>query len=265
MTTRFAAGWAAVGTALLAASTLGVRADQLIMKNSGQVIEAKSIRYKASTDEYIVLGMNDATIPVPARNVERAVVPRPAGLDTAIAALNAGRHDAAIDTLEKLVSEYQGFEWAFVARDALGQAYMGKKDFRRAVSAYKAILDGLPAEQVGLATRRRYWEALEGSEQFSLLKADLERLIAEGTREAAALAQLKRGDMYLAQGQKNEALLDYLRTVVLYEQVKEVQPEALFNASRLLEELRDPRAGELKKKLVEEYSASPWAKRVSGG
>jgi len=265
MKTRIGTGWASAGALLLAALTVAAQENQLIMKNTGQVIEAKSIRYRASSDEYIVLGLNDATFPVPARNVERAIVPRPPALDPAIAAVNGGRFDAAIAPLEKVIMDYQGFDWAFIARDVLGQALMGKKEFRRAVSTYKAILDGMPAEQIGLGVRRRYWESLKGAEQFSLLKSELEKTITAGPREAAALAQLLRGDMYLAQGQKTEALLDYLRTVILYEQVKEVQPEALFNAAQLLDELRDPRAADLKKKLRENFSASPFAKRISGG
>ena len=264
MKTRIGTGWTSVGTALLAALTLAARADQLIMKNTGQVIEAESIRYKASSQEYIVLNKG-VTVPVPAKNVERAVVPRPPTLDPAITAVNGGKFDAAIGPLEKIVSDYEGFDWAFIARDVLGQALMGKKEFRKAVSTYKTILDGLPAEQIGLGTRRRYWEALKGAEQYSLLKSDLEKTIGAASREAAALAQLLRGDMYAAQGQKNEALLDYLRTVILYEQVKEVQPEALFKAAQLLEELRDPRAAELKKKLRENFSGSPYAKQMSGG
>ncbi len=264
MKTRIGTGWPLVGAALLAA-VAAAQADQLIMKNTGQVIESKSIRYKASTDEYIVLGMNNETVPVPARNVERAIVPRPPELDPAIAAVNAGKPDAAIAPLEKIVSDYEGFEWSFVARDVLGQAFMGKKDFKKAVSTYRTIIDGMPAEQIGMATRRRYWDALESAEQFASLKSDLEKAIGAGGRDTAAQAQLKRGDMYAAQGQKNEALLDYLRTVILYEQVKEVQPEALFKAARLLEELRDPRAAELKKTLRENYSSSPYAKQVSGG
>ncbi len=71
--------------------------------------------------------------------------------------------------------------------------------------------------------------------------------------------------MFLAQGQKNEALLDYLRTVILYEKEASVRPEALFKAAGLLEELRDPRAAELRKKLAEEYPNSPYVKKGAGG
>jgi TolA-binding protein len=233
------------------------------MKNTGQVVEG-TISYRPSKGEYIV-EKGGVTVPVPAQNVDRVIVPRPAALDSGIASINQGKFDAAIAALEKIVMDYQGLEWDYAALDALGQAYAGKRDFKKAVLTFKRIIDGLPPERVSLGTWRRYCDALKGAEQFGLLKSELEKAIGGGSRETAALAQLLRGDMYLAQGQKNEALLDYLRTVILYEQVKEVQPEALFKAARLLEELRDPRAAELKKALIEKYPDNAYAKQISGG
>jgi hypothetical protein len=43
-----------------------------------------------------------------------------------------------------------------------------------------------------------------------------------------------------------------------------VQPEALFKAAEILEEMRDPRADEMKKKLVQEYKDSEYAAKLSG-
>jgi len=253
------AAWAAI----LAAAVLPAGADQLIMKD-GRVMDAKSVRYRPSTQEYIV--MTDAsTVPIKAALVDRAVVPKPAALDGLAAAVQAGKHDSALEPLKAMIIEMQGLEWDFVARDLLGQALMGKKDFRGAVAAYKEILEGLPAARVPLAWRRHYWEALKGAERYTELKTDLDKTIAEASRETAALAQLMRGDMYLAQGQRNEALYDYLRTHILYEKVTELQPEALFKAITVLVSLNEPqKAAELKKILIEEHGNSPFARKLAG-
>lgn len=264
MKTRIGFGGRLACAAALAVAALQGQADQLILKNKS-VMEAKSIRFKSSSQEYIVITMEDTTVPVPAKNVERAVVPKPAGFDIAAASIQAGKYEAAIAPLEKIISETTGLEWDNAARDLLGQALIGKKEARKAVATYKEIIDNVPPERVPLLWRRHYWEALKSAEMFAVLKADLEKVINGGLRDTAALAQLMRGDMYAAQGQKNEALLDYLRTVILYEKVTELQPEALYKAATLLEELRDPRAAELKKKLVQEYGSSPYAKKVAGG
>jgi tetratricopeptide (TPR) repeat protein len=263
MKTRIEMGCRLAVAALLLTAAAESRADQLIMKN-GQAMEAKSIRYKPSTFEYIVVTAEGTTVPIPAKNVDHAVVPRPPALDAAIASLSAGKYDAAIAPLETVISDNAGLEWDNMARDVLGQAYMGKKDFKKAVSLYKEILEAVPAERLAPGVRRHYWEALNGAESYVLLKKDLDEAIGKGPRDMAAVAQLLRGDMYLAQGQKNEALLDYLRTVILYEKETAIQPEALYKAAGLLENLRDPRAADMRKKLAAEYPNSPYAKKDSG-
>ena len=102
------------------------------------------------------------------------------------------------------------------------------------------------------------------SQQYASLKKELDEVIATGPRDMASIALLARGDMLLAQGQKQDALYDYLRVRVLYQNVAELQPEALFKAAQMLEELRDPRAADLRKTLVTEYRDSEYAKRVGG-
>lgn len=264
MKTRIEIGCRLAVAAVLLLAAAESRADQLVMKN-GQVMEAKSIRFKPSTLEYVVVTAEGTTVPVPAKSVDHAVTARPPALDTAIASVSAGKFDAAIPVLDTVILENTGLEWDNVARDVLGVAYTGKKDYKKAVSTFKEILDSMPPERISLAVRRHYWEALKGAELFSMLKKDLDDVIARGARDTAAMAQLLRGDMFLAQGQKNEALLDYLRTVILYEKEASVRPEALFKAAGLLEELRDPRAAELRKKLAEEYPNSPYVKKGASG
>ena len=56
--------------------------------------------------------------------------------------------------------------------------------------------------------------------------------------------------------------MDYLRVVLLYESEKDVQPEALFKTAEALKALRDPRAPEYSKKLVEQYPDSPYAQKA---
>jgi len=238
-------------------------ADRVFMKD-GSVLEAVSVRYRASSQEYIVQ-TQQATLPIPASRVDRVEVPKPPALDQAMADIRAGKYDAAIPVLEKIVQDYQRLEWDNQARDGLGMAYLGKRDFRKALAMYREMMEGMPAERIPLAVRRRYWQALQGAEQYALLKRELDEAIAKAPRDVAAMAQLMRGDMYAAQGQKNEALLDYLRTVILYEKEKENRPEALFKAARMLEELRDPRAADLRKMLTNEFPNHPYARQATAG
>ena len=78
-----------------------------------------------------------------------------------------------------------------------------------------------------------------------------------------ATAQVARGDMFKKQGGKTfEALMDYLKTAILFQKVDEVQAEALYKTAQCLEEMRDPRADSFKKKLSDDYPGSTWAAKL---
>ena len=70
-------------------------------------------------------------------------------------------------------------------------------------------------------------------------KKVIQEVIASGDRLTAAIAQIKRGDLDKKKGDMKIALVDgYLRTVILYADVKEVQPEALYNTVKCFEQLQ---------------------------
>ena len=62
------------------------------------------------------------------------------------------------------------------------------------------------------------------------------------------------------------AALDYLRTAILFADVKDaaILGEATYKAAAALEQLRDPRAKDLYKKVVSDYGASPYAAQARG-
>ena len=50
----------------------------------------------------------------------------------------------------------------------------------------------------------------------------------------------------------------------MYEDVAASQPEALFKAAQLFDEMRESRAEELKKRLRANYPDSPYARKLGG-
>jgi hypothetical protein len=52
-----------------------------------------------------------------------------------------------------------------------------------------------------------------------------------------------------------------LKVAVLFEDVPAIHPEALYKAAEVLDEMRDPRAAEMRKKLKAQYPGSSWAKK----
>ena len=67
--------------------------------------------------------------------------------------------------------------------------------------------------------------------------------------------------------QYKDALVEgYLRTIVLFQDVREVQPEALYQAARCFEELGESgNAEKMRKKLLADYPDSSYSKQLNAG
>jgi len=106
-------------------------------------------------------------------------------------------------------------------------------------------------------------KGLQAAQRNANLRAELDDAIANGTDKLAAAAQLARGNLSRAEGKKDDALLDYWRVVILYSQVKDLQPEALLKSAEILTELREPRAQIMRNKLTSEYPKSKEAEQIT--
>jgi len=166
--------------------------------------------------------------------------------------------------LDGIVTAYKMLTWDNEARKALAQIYLSKNDAKKAALALDDYLASVPKSEVPLDVQVLYWKALMGADRASTLKKELDAIVAGTDREAAGAAQLMRGNMDRQAGLKEAAFLDYMRVYELFKDVKSVQPEALFKAAELLEEMRDPRSEQLRKRLAQEYKDSEWAAKLGG-
>jgi len=245
-------------------TAVGVRAENLVyLAKGGEPIRAKTIEWREGSQEYRVTTLDGTILPLPKAQVERLEIDKPPEFDKAAQMIGAKQFDAAIPVLNELVTKYRMLVWDNRARELLARAHLAKNEPKKAVATLEDMFVSLPKAQAPLEIHTLYWQALLAAGSPGLRK-ELDEAVASGSREMAAAAQIMRGDMNRAAGQKEAALLDYLRTAILFEQVKSVQPEALFKAAEMLDELRDRRAEELRKKLLQEYPGSEFAARLSG-
>jgi TolA-binding protein len=70
--------------------------------------------------------------------------------------------------------------------------------------------------------------------------------------------------MKAAAGQYEEALLDYLRTVLLFKEQAAVLPEATYKTAVALKKLNDPRAADYFQKVTREFPDSEFAEMAKG-
>ena len=234
-------------------------ADKLYMV-TGEV-KSGSIRFDATKNQYIVEN-NNVSLSFDKVKVAKVEVTKPANFDKAVQLVNGANFNDAIPILQDIVVHYPMLGWDNKARIYLAQAYMKKKDPKNAVAVLKTLMaSALPSEKTP-AIQKQYQNALLAIGDYGSLQKEIDDVIATGDRDSAAMAQITRGDMLKKQGKTFDALMDYLRTVILFRKAEEAQPEALFKAAQCLEELRDPRADVFRKRLAQDYPQSTWAAQL---
>jgi len=248
------AAWAA-GTVLAA--------PYVVLPN-GQQVPGTAIRALANGDVNLTTSAGVRTFPK--GSFLKAVADKPAEYDQAVAALNGKKYDEAVKLLTGIVASQRGLDWDVQAAKILPQALLGKGDAEGAVKAYERLFLMSAEEKQNPESAWGLRRALLQAKQYPALLRQLDAVAAGGSRPDAARAQTMRGDIQLAQNNVELAALDYLRTAILFADIRDaaILGEATYKAAAALEQLKDPRAKELFKKVATEYGASPYAAQARG-
>ncbi len=226
------------------------------------------IRWMSAAKKYIVMtarpGGTQIEIELLPNQVEKINVPQPKELNAALQAVRSGNHAAAIPVLEKIMSAYAMLQWDEVAARALAEAQMLNNNPAGAVKACEVVIATKPEAAYMGDLAVMYWQALLKANRSAKLEELLDQAIKKGGREASASALVLRGDLLMARKQPRDALKDgYLRVVVLYENVRAVQPEALFKAAKAFEALQqNPNAEKMRTMLRTKFPSSEFAKQL---
>jgi tetratricopeptide (TPR) repeat protein len=236
-----------------------------ILKTDGGSLEG-DIKWQPASKQYMVT-TKQGSLYVPVAQKMQVIVAPPAGLDAALKQVQSGAGAGAISTLEKIRTEYNMMGPDVQAARGLAQAYMQMKDPDKALAMCKAVLRDNPEAASSGEFAGIYWDILNAKNMDSQLDEELGKAIQSGDREVAAVAQIKRGDIKQKQGNLKEALVDgYLRTVLLFEEIKFAQPEALYKATKCFEQLgQQSHADKFRKRLLADYPDDPWAQKLRAG
>ncbi len=247
---------------LFAAQAPEVNADAIVTKDGRT--EGREVRFRRSAGEYILERADGSQLTFPKARVIRIEVVKPKNYDSL--AQMAERGDiAAIPDLNTMIRAYDGRLWDTKAKDLLGTIYLKKGEAKKAADIYTDLKKNAAAYEITPAIEQHYMDALVADKREGKLTGEVDTIIARGSRENAAVALIKRGDLSDNQGKTPEALWDYLRVVILFKQVKDAQPEALFKAAQTMDKLRDPRAEQFRRELMAEYPQSRWAVTAGAG
>jgi len=261
-------GLATLVVALLVAGTADAAVKAVITKTgTGQKLKGM-VKWQATTKQYVIQpDGSPVQYKLAPSDVADIQVAPPAELEPAIKQVQAGRYAAALPTLEKVMKDYTMLQYDVVAAQYLAQAYLKTKDPRKAVSMCDRVAGSNPQALEDPGFAGIYWQGLLETEQYMKLDKALAIAIKGDSRELAAVAQLRRGDIAKQKGNLDDALIDgYLRTVVFFRSIKSVQPEALYKAAKCFEEKgQHSYAEKMRKELLSSYPQSDYARQVRAG
>jgi len=234
----------------------------MIITKTGRV--TGMVRWMGATKAYEVRSGN-ATRQVSLRDVVKVTLAKqPKQLRQAALAVQRGQYAKAIPVLKKIKDSYQMFGPDLEATRWLAEAYLKLNQTDNAIKMCEEVFRENPSAMTSGDLAGVYWEALVKKGEFTKLRRILTEAVETGSREVAAVAQIRRGDIDKEKGNLKKALLDgYLRTIILFQDVKTVQPEALYKAIKAHETLNEHSYAEKwRKRLLAGYPNSAYAKKL---
>lgn len=240
---------------LLVCSALAASANPYVILPGDRRIDGVSIRARA--DRTVLLTREDGQqFTFDPGQYVRAVGPRPDAFNQGMQLLRAGRYDDAIARFETVVRESRFLTWDERALMGMARAHEGKGNPRGALEAYDRLIELNPRASDDIEIRWGRLGALQQTGQSDQVLPEVERFIKEGEAADAARAYLVRGDIRVARNQFEEAVLDYLRTVMFFRRESQIMPAAYLRVAQTLEKMRDNRSREWYRNLVERFPDS---------
>ena len=172
-------------------------------------------------------------------------IPKPAGYDKAVSAVEGGQGTAAIPILSKIVADYRMLQWDKPAGRYLAMAYIATGNAQKAYDVCSPIVAEDKAAGWSGDLAAAYWQALLKLGKREQLDGLLKKAAASGDRQASAAALVMRGDI-IVQGSSDaaeelkKALRDgYMRVVLLYQdqECRRERGEALIKAAACFDKL----------------------------
>ncbi len=234
------------------------QAAPFVINSAGSQVTGSAIR-SAPDGTILLTTLNGQTLTFRKGSYRQAFADKPKEMFEVEALVKKKELNAVAAILRRVKEEYQFLGWDERASLMLARVYLPLKQFENAAREYEGLFKAQPQLMENLKERSNYMQALLGCGRMAEVAKMVEEDIASGSREAAARAQIVRGDMKAASGQVEEALLDYLRTAILFKAQAAVLPEATYKTAVALKLLHDPRAPDYFQKTITEFPDTDYA------
>ena len=172
-------------------------------------------------------------------------IPKPAGFDKAVQAVENGQGASAVATLTKIVADYRMLQWDKPAGRYLAMAHIAAGNAQKAYDVCSPIVaeDKSAGWSGDLASA--YWQALLKLGKKEQLEGLLKKAATSGNRQSSAAALVMRGDIVVqgsndAPEELKKALRDgYMRVVLMYQdaECRRERGDAMLKAAACFDKL----------------------------
>jgi tetratricopeptide (TPR) repeat protein len=238
----------------------------IVVKSANKERMKGDIRWQQSKKQYLVTA-NGITMTFKPSQVDKVLVPKPAGFDKALNDVKTKRYSVALPVLEKIMNDYKMMGWDVKATRYAAEAQLGLKNPSKAIMLCEKLIAVNPKAAYEGDLAEIYWQALVEGDRKATLRKIMAKAIKEGPRDLVPLVQIRRADIDMKDGKYKKALVDgYLRTVYFFKENKKYMPEALYKAAQCFDQLNEPaNAEKMRKMLLVDYQNSEYGKKVTMG
>ena len=172
-------------------------------------------------------------------------IPKPAGYDKAVQAVENGQGASAVGVLSKIVADYRMLQWDKPAGRYLALAHLAAGNAQKAYDVCSPIVAEDKAAGYSGDLAAAYWQALLKLGKRDELEKMLKKAATSGDRPASAAALVMRGDIIVstsndAPDKLKDALRDgYLRVILMYQDAEcaRERGEACLKAAQCFDKL----------------------------
>lgn len=264
MSSRITCGILVIAALTVAVSAWAQRNEYAYKKFGEPWKKCEKITYRGASDQYYVM-IGNTPVPIARKDIEGLRIPKPSDFDKYAREFRGGSPSPeATRGMENIAFQYKMLVWDVQAYLLVFPTYLKDNNtagIMKVCDDYERVTSTVPDALQGF-----FWKALLENRQSARLKKALTDAIENGSRPVAATAHIVRGDLYVDEGKKTDALIDgYFRVIILFKDVRGVEAEALFKAWQTLKSMSDPRADKFRQRLVDEFPGSLYSKQSRSG
>ena len=242
--------WLVPAAILMVSVSMRAAEESYVVTAQGEKIITSSLRADATGAVWYKPEGSAAEIKANLRAYQEAHIPQPPEvreMDAAFKARNyAGVIKAAASALPK---NYQFLGWGGWMALCEGNAYFAQANYPTALASYERGVSLPFKDQYTGELYRGKVLCLQKLNRKDEAKAVVEKMFVNADAKTVAFAFNTRAELLVGENRKREAILDYLKTLLLCknEEAQEARETARSRVKALLVELKDPRAGEIDK------------------